>query len=163
MAIHSNTLVQSFGRHVFAPVGLGGRATKLHQKFAALAHSLWIEVSNPLAFNNYVSTVVSFTGDLGTESGFADAPKIALYNLLPSLSESAMHIENDFEGGGQLGGDADSQQYTFNQAIFVAGLQHILGNLTQEMCEALPEFEHWYSRVQPLTTLLHRRDRLEIG
>ncbi len=42
--------------------------------------------------------------------------------------------------------------------MFFAGLQHIVGNVTESMCQMLSGFDRWYGQVRVLAACLHRRD-----
>ena len=79
----------------FIPVALGaGKSrTDLPNKLAALSHQIWVEVASLRDFQRMVDSVVAFCGDLGTEAGFANAPAMALSDVLPGQSSNSMSIE----------------------------------------------------------------------
>ena len=155
----SNILVENFCTHMCPPVALsaGQKQSDLAKQLSALSHQIWIEVGS---FKFVLNSVVAFTGDLGTKAGFADSPNNDLYNLLPSQYERSFDIEDEQDCAPNRQ-DQRRTAHCFEHALFFPGLMHIIGNMTKDMVEALPNFERWYAGMHPLSVFLHRKDRLE--
>ena len=84
-------------RHCMVPTVLGARALSLLHKVQAASHSIWLETGSVSAFIGYVSSVMCFTTDGGTESGMAQLTGVDLQKLFPKWV-SALHIFSDNGG-----------------------------------------------------------------
>jgi len=158
----AHRLAQRFHTHVCVPAsyGAGKKSGDLASKLAVLSHQLWLEVASLQDFRDLTASVVAFTGDLGTESGLADAPAIDLQDLLPSLCGGVLEVED--ESSMRPNSVESPSAHSFPRALFYAGTQHILGNIVKDMVEVLPSFERWYTAVLPLSQVLRRKDTGEL-
>ena len=155
ISAHTNVLVRVFRKHVLPPVVLGLGACDLAHKLQALCHQIWLETSGVHAYSKFVASIHAFTGDLGAEAGLADAPAWTLQEMLPYCSSSCIQDDR----GGEDVSSMDSP-HRFTNAVFFAGLQHIVGNVTESMCQIISGFDRWYDDVRVLAACLHRKDWL---
>ena len=93
-------------------------------------HALSLEMASPQHLNGFLGNMVSCTTDLGTEFGLADCPSDALASI-PG-SGFANILADDGEGG-EVRAPGSSRQHLFTRAMPIAGICHILDNLTHDL------------------------------
>ena len=156
-------MLKACEKHMHVPVVLGSRATDLPNKAAALVHSLRVETVNAEALQAILATAVSFTSDMGVESGLPDFPKVDLRQLCVAELPADIDIEDDVGGGGGenmnavacAGGECEDSPYMFPHALMVCGVLHILANATSQVHERMGAWESFKPKLQVVAQFLH--------
>ena len=131
----------------------------MEKKVAALCHSLWLECDSKHDFDSFRRSIVSFTGDLGTEAGFANVPNIPIQDLMGWSDHVSCTIDHDGASAIEVHCEDDR---LFPGSLFFAGIMHTLGNITKDMVQVLSEFDRWYAAFKELSFLLSNRERSEL-
>ena len=140
---------------VLTPSGLGHQRSNVHHKFHAFIHSLWVCVGKSLP--RVIRALASFTTDFGTEAGLVNmcAPGHLLCREL--LVQAIADDEHD-------GNEDDLCDIDLRHAFQIPGGHHILHNLCQDVCEALPHFHQYKPHLQAMAVFLcdkHVREGLQ--
>lgn len=111
-----------------------------------LYHSYFNECGSWLLLEQYLQLVVSFTTDLGTESGFAQAGPVDIQMFFP------YHWEAD-----------EPQTLHMPRALQVIGVLHIMDNVMKHICDCLECFGRVRKQIEALSLFLRKpytRERL---
>ena len=160
---HSTTLHRAFALHMLAPVAQGCKSQGLPNKLQALTHQIWLEVSNEDALGKYNDSIVCFTGDLGVEAGLSHAAAVSFVDLVPWAASARFDFEVDTEFADSKEGclrkalEPNVVKTQYRNSCFFAGVQHIIGNISQGMCFSLEFFEKWFAAVHALSLMLSKR------
>ena len=100
--------------------------------------------------------VVSITSDLGTESGLASIPPdVDLYSLLPWTPRfQAGQDQEPPEAEVDLEGVSQTQRSIFRRAVLIAGMNHILHNISGVIAAKLVHYKWFLDRLKALAHLL---------
>ena len=129
------------------PIGIGSRAGSLEHKLRALLFAFCLErpVANiPVA----LSSVMSMTTDLGTESGMMVYRTESWQSLMPTWMGLASGLVDDC---GAESFQHDGSASLFPQGFVVPGMLHIINNMTLDIDSAL---EHWATWLEGLRCLV---------
>ena len=152
-------------RHRQQPVGLGAGRTALEDKCRGLAHKFLNESHSLSHLRSVLAQICSFTTDMGTEGGLADACGGPVDNYLPSwifgggrpLEPDEFCWEDSVVVNSSAGVGAD---HMFARSLMVAGLDHISDNLQSELDNHLPSFKGWLPGFKALAHLLSHKHLL---
>eukprot|EP00969_Alexandrium_andersonii_P245212 10837141-Alexandrium_andersonii.AAC.1 len=115
-----------------------------------LVHASFLECGSFRQVRRFFGTWASLTGDLG-ELPFVDVPgSVSLPELLPW----------GLLGGVEAPSDEVEQErtgYAFPQLFYVAGVLHIMNNISKAVSEELTTFERWFFQLRALVLLLGHR------
>eukprot|EP00959_Pyramimonas_sp_CCMP1952_P123782 2587916-Pyramimonas_sp.AAC.1 len=155
-------------RHVCVPQFLGSGASSLTYKAKCVVFLMYLMSREPrlLSLLGACRNVVSFTSDMGTELGLADF-ECTMKDILPPWV-----LGQAESGDGQLSADlgfdlatiADSaggvdpavaSAKIFGLAMPIAGMMHIIHNLSWFVDCRLSHFPEWLKGMTSLVTLLH--------
>ena len=141
--------------HILIPTALGSKRSDLIAKFHGLVHALFMELSMVEELPRYMHEVVTFTTDLGTESGLASLPPdINLAALIPwAMTFDDPSVEED----PLLKEVAESQLSILRRAVLIPGMNHIMHNISGQLSSQLEHYQWWLDRLKPLVGLLNDR------
>ena len=154
-------------RHVNLPQFLGSGSAKLEHKVKSMMFLFWMMASPPrhLSILEASRSLVSFTTDMGTELGLAEFEAWNLVDVLPPWmfgeADSTPGLQPDFGfegdvlGGGVCGVQAARGERVFGPAVSVAGMMHIIHNLSWFADVKLNCFKDWLDGLKSVVTLLH--------
>ncbi|CAE7825327.1 unnamed protein product, partial [Symbiodinium sp. CCMP2592] len=131
---------------VLPPAGLGHQRSNLHHKLHGLLHSFWLAAGACLP--QVVQAVSSFTSDFGTEAGLPGM-EVSSELVCPQLGCSQF-CETD--GPGQL--SDPWPLLSFARSLAVPGIHHVMHNMCEDMCEALPSFRKHKPHFQAMSVFL---------
>ena len=157
-AVCSELLQDKLTSHMQVPIGIGSRAGSLEHKLRALLFAFYLErpVANiPVA----LSSVMSMTTDLGTESGMMDYRTESWQSLMPTWMGLASGLVDDC---GAESFQHDGSASLFPQGFVVPGMLHIINNMTLDIDSALEHWATWLEGLRCLVGLLavrHNRER----
>ena len=157
---HNATLAASITEHVQVPVALGSGRTTLEHKVAAFLHSTGVECGSLSALEAMCSSIVSFTTDLGTETGISEFQCVDCSTLLPTwLTAGALQPE-------ELGDSREvpaehAARFVFQRAIVIPGALHLLHSVMQGTEERLPHWPCFHAQLKLLEGLLSHQPRRE--
>ena len=153
--------------HTYTPVCLAASFADLPHKAQALCHMVALESSTWGSLSTQLHEFISMTSDMGTELGIADF-RCNLMDIKPTwfsfmesdgISAVPMATEPDFDhddmsiepGQGAQGSGATAALAPLLQnAMPIAGLQHIINNLNGETHTCL---QHWPEMWQSLKNI----------
>ena len=134
---------------VLPPAGLGHQRSNLHHKLHGLIHSLWLAVGACLP--QVVEAISSFTTDFGTESGMPGM-EVASELVCPQLGQSCKSCFSDTDLPDQI---CDPWPLlSFARSLQVPGIHHVMHNICEDMCEALPSFRKHKPHFQAMSVFL---------
>ena len=143
-------------------MGLGG--TSLIHKVRCTLHLFWmlggLAATRLQSVIARAETVTSFTTDMGTEMGLADAVVPSYRSALPPWLYPEAHgarvlpDDDDHDHRVDLDEEVESKR-VFPWAMVIPGVLHIAHNLSLKMDKRLQLWEWWLSGLQALVTLLH--------
>ena len=157
-------------RIVNLPQFLASGAATLANKVRLLVFVLWMSVPPPrvASVRTVVANVVCATTDMGTELGIGEF-EAPLRSVLPAW---ALPARADEEGGLQedLGLEADCVDASpdsvgddvhgdrvFPHGMIVAGMMHIIHNLSWLADSKLQHFDTWLAGLKSIVALLHHK------
>ena len=182
------------------PTGVGSGCASMLHKLHAVCHSLRLTSQSWSSTATLLSSTCTWTGDLGTESGFCRhrGSMLALFGGWVQASDrrtAGLEPNGEFEfvqdarpfaeadaGGRQLEVDEDDEfqfgaphehvaeqqqqrdypdpvdDYEINcqASIFVAGVLHIVSNITKDLSVALEGFKEFVSELKEICRMLSR-------
>ena len=147
VALSANIRELLWDRHALPPVRLASGRGRLFDKFHAVLHSVFLEGGGELASNVSLSLaeccdeVIGCVGDMGVEFGLptvmpAPCNKVFPWMPLP-LSPPVVSVSEEDEWFYQPAGP-EPPKVSFERALQVAGLQHVVHNATKDMLGVMP-------------------------
>ena len=166
-------MLKACSKHMNVPVVLGARATDLPNKAAALVHALRLETGTSAGLQAMLASTVSFTSDMGVESGLPDFPKVDLAQLcvaqIPEELQDDVGAGADASGtsvgpGPELPASTNDSNFMFPHTLLICGVLHILANAASQVHERLGVWQEFKPQLKAVACFLHHghyRDRLK--
>lgn len=152
----AESLTSQISQHTQAPMGIGSRAASVESKVRALLFGAWLDHGTE-AMQAMLPMVVSLTSDLGTEKAIIEYEARSWRSLMPEWLFAA-GIEED---GGAMNYESMRSGWLFENGFAIAGLLHIVNNMTLEVDKALSFWAEWLDGLKVISQLLsvgdHRR------
>ena len=146
--------------HTPPPMGIGCRAASLDVKARSLIFSAWLEHGTD-AMPSWLSSVVSMTTDLGTESRIVEFEGKHWTDLMPGWCGLDRRLQPDGGLRGNLDFERVQAEWLFDFGVCIPGLLHIISNMTQEVDKQMTYFSTWLDGLRAILMLLsiadHRR------
>ena len=152
------------------PQCLGVGATSLPTKVRLTLHIFWMLCVPPRLHNlmECLKNFVSFTTDLGTESGIASFEAPSVRSVMPTwmFPQPDRLQPVDEDAGGDLDeamADAEAERKrVFENSMVVPGILHICHNLSAKVDKAMPYFDTFLNGLKAVVTLLHYKDNRQL-
>ena len=142
--------------HIHPPVALGSKKSGLISKFHAFCQQLFLETGSIEYFPEWMGEVVSITSDLGTESGLSSIPPdVDPYSLLswaPRFQAGSDQAPPEVEA--ELQGVSQTQRSIFQRAVLIAGMNHILHNISGMIAARMVHYKWFLDRLKALVHLV---------
>ena len=151
---------------VGVPTGIGsGRASALH-KMHAFLHARRLFASSWKLVASFVRSIITCTGDLGTESLLPDMKAFPVRRLFPWVQEadSMAEFAFDFQPEGSIEDApeerpraedfAGEETIDFSDCLYIPGLLHIIHNAVGSLLTTLLHAENWISQLRPVSRFL---------
>ncbi|CAE7037669.1 unnamed protein product [Symbiodinium sp. CCMP2592] len=148
-------LEKACDRHMHVPVVLGSKATDLPNKAAALLHSLRLETLTADCLRATLASTVSFTSDMGVESGLADFPKVDMNVLSVADLPVTDIVQDDMDDERPCDEKIDDGDFMFPHTLVVCGVLHILANATSQVHERMGVWQAFKPQLQAVARFLH--------
>jgi hypothetical protein len=143
--------------HIHVPLAMGKGATQLHQKFALLLHGFRLEANSWTDVRRIAKRVVTLTTDYGTESGIQQVPPLDGSALHPHWQEGPQLIDDSPEVGAAILTCPPNAHVSFERALPIPGVMHMLHNSLDDMTDGLPDFAFWMERATATAKYLSDR------
>ena len=141
-----------FENHIFPPMGLGAKRMKLEDKLRALLYGAWLE-RGAGGMPDFMSSVVSLTSDLGTESGMMSYAGKGWKSLMPEWTGLTANTELQPDSGANEF-DEGAADTIFEVGVTIPGMLHIINNMTLTIDEQLRHWERWLEGLRPIVSML---------
>ena len=121
-----NELRKKLEVHRPPPALLGSGRTRLPDKFVTTLHSLALETSSASALARFCNEIVTITTDMGVGYSLAKVRPAASDQVVPWLAHAPGYqgCEDEWDMACM-----DSPLLSFNSALQIAGLMHIISNI----------------------------------
>ena len=155
-------VLASVDQHFMPPAGLGKLAMSLLHKCNAILHQVKLETDSEAALRDFLMSIVSFTTDQGIELSLGELPQLDLTHIF-----NGKMLDIQFDDGGQDIDVDDSERAAaqhlgseklFPYTLVVIGMLHIVNNLVEEVCRAMPSWKWFVGLLRPLSQFLHSLD-----
>ena len=145
--------------HIHVPLAMGKGATQLHQKFTLLLHGFRLEANSWNDVRRIAERMVTITTDYGTESGIQQVPLLDGSVLHPHWRDVSELIDDsaDLEAETAFPSCPPSSYVSFERALPIPGVMHMLHNALDDMTESLPDFAYWMERATATARYLSDR------
>ena len=143
--------------HIHPPVDLTSGYSGVAHKASAIAWALSLEVPSLAHLRQYSKSFLSFTTDLGTESGLTEF-RGRVGDVLPAWRFSG-GFEADVEMGAASTAGKDDEEYFLPNAFPIAGMQHVTSNLCKDMDSALDFWTAFHASLKNLEDFLCSKPR----
>ena len=128
----------------------GIKNLKLAPKFVAVLHSLRLITDCWRSTKQLVESSFAIVTDLGTEAGIPSVPTVNANGLFPAWDESQIVDESAEQPQVVLPEDS---LISFRGALSVAGLEHVLHNMENQICGKLRHYQKWIKAARELSKL----------
>ena len=152
----------AFRHHCPLPGALGSRAGSLQHKCATLLHALRLECHDDDHLESMLDRVISITTDMGTEIRLTEVVGAGFWSQFESHLQRTPMVADD--GNPEAGEDQDmhSRPYVFSRALPIAGLLHILDNLTRDVQKHMDGWPPFQNSLRAVCNLLCKPASLEV-
>jgi hypothetical protein len=153
--------LKNIREHILPPGALASGQRGLAHKAAALVYMWHLEVGPSHALADFAESFESNTGDMGTEISLPDfvCSRRAADDLLPDWVQR-QDLANDLEEPGHVPAvDSGSQVHLMPNALTIAGLQHIVNNLSEDVHKGLDHWDTFHSQLKNFEQMLKLPER----